>query len=593
MAIPREVIEEILYRTDIESLVGSYVSLKRSGSNLFGLCPFHSERSPSFSVSPGKKMFYCFGCGAGGDAITFVMKAENLDYVDAVEFLAARAGINIPKDGKTEMGMSRKRVFDMNLEAAKFFRNCLFDPKHGQEGLRYLTESRGLSPAFIKHFGLGYSPNDFGLLTNHMKRLGYSEEELITGFLCGKSQKTGRPYDYFRNRVMFPIIDVTGNVIAFGGRVMDDSKPKYLNSSDTPGFKKSKNLFALNFAKNHCEESLILCEGYMDVIALHAAGFENAVATLGTALTAEQARMMTKYTKKVLVSYDSDEAGQRAADRAIRILGDVGLDVRILKLPDAKDPDEFIKKFGADRLRSVLGESKTWFDYKADAVFAKHDLSATGGRLKASEEICTIIATCPSQIEREIYITQTAPRLGLTVEVMKNNVSNLVGRMKAAEQKKNLNTIKMSIQNYGDRVNPDAVKNVAANACEEGILGMLLLYEEHRAAVASGKIALSEDDFFTDLGRRIFKAIMELQQSDGGFLFSLLGEHFTPDEMGRIGRMIRARESLSDNGTRVFSEHIERLKQSTRGGGKTSNLDELLRRRRAQHNASKSTPNQD
>lgn len=593
MAIPREVIEEILYRTDIESLVGSYVSLKRSGSNLFGLCPFHSERSPSFSVSPGKKMFYCFGCGAGGDAITFVMKAENLDYVDAVEFLAARAGINIPKDGKTEMGMSRKRVFDMNLEAAKFFRNCLFDPKYGQEGLRYLTESRGLSTAFIKHFGLGYSPNDFGLLTNHMKRLGYSEEELITGFLCGKSQKTGRPYDYFRNRVMFPIIDVTGNVIAFGGRVMDDSKPKYLNSSDTPGFKKSKNLFALNFAKNHCEESLILCEGYMDVIALHAAGFENAVATLGTALTAEQARMMTKYTKKVLVSYDSDEAGQRAADRAIRILGDVGLDVRILKLPDAKDPDEFIKKFGADRLRSVLGESKTWFDYKADAVFAKHDLSATGGRLKASEEICTIIATCPSQIEREIYITQTAPRLGLTVEVMKNNVSNLVGRMKAAEQKKNLNTIKMSIQNYGDRVNPDAVKNVAANACEEGILGMLLLYEEHRAAVASGKIALSEDDFFTDLGRRIFKAIMELQQSDGGFLFSLLGEHFTPDEMGRIGRMIRARESLSDNGTRVFSEHIERLKQSTKGGGKTSNLDELLRRRRAQHNASKSTPNQD
>lgn len=593
MAIPREVIEEILYRTDIESLVGSYVSLKRSGSNLFGLCPFHSERSPSFSVSPGKKMFYCFGCGAGGDAITFVMKAENLDYVDAVEFLAARAGINIPKDGKTEMGMSRKRVFDMNLEAAKFFRNCLFDPKYGQEGLRYLTESRGLSTAFIKHFGLGYSPNDFGFLTNHMKRLGYSEEELITGFLCGKSQKTGRPYDYFRNRVMFPIIDVTGNVIAFGGRVMDDSKPKYLNSSDTPGFKKSKNLFALNFAKNHCEESLILCEGYMDVIALHAAGFENAVATLGTALTAEQARMMTKYTKKVLVSYDSDEAGQRAADRAIRILGDVGLDVRILKLPDAKDPDEFIKKFGADRLRSVLGESKTWFDYKADAVFAKHDLSATGGRLKASEEICTIIATCPSQIEREIYITQTAPRLGLTVEVMKNNVSNLVGRMKAAEQKKNLNTIKMSIQNYGDRVNPDAVKNVAANACEEGILGMLLLYEEHRAAVASGKIALSEDDFFTDLGRRIFKAIMELQQSDGGFLFSLLGEHFTPDEMGRIGRMIRARESLSDNGTRVFSEHIERLKQSTRGGGKTSNLDELLRRRRAQHNASKSIPNQD
>ena len=591
MAIPREVIEEILYRTDIESLVGSYVSLKRSGSNFFGLCPFHSERSPSFSVSPAKKMFYCFGCGAGGDAITFVMKAENLDYVEAVEFLAARVGITIPQNGKTEEGMSRRRVFDMNLEAAKFFRNCLFDPKYGSEGLRYLTEARGLSPAFIKHFGLGYSPNDFGMLTNHMKRLGYTEQELITGFLCGKSQRTGRPYDYFRNRVMFPIIDVTGNVIAFGGRVMDDSKPKYLNSSDTPGFKKSKNLFALNFAKNHCEESLILCEGYMDVIALHAAGFENAVATLGTALTAEQARIMTKYTKKVLISYDSDEAGQRAADRAIRILGDVGLDVRVLKLPDAKDPDEFIKKFGADRLRTVLSESKTWFDYKADAVFARHDLSTTGGRLKASEEMCAIISAVPSQIEREVYITQTAPKLGLTVEVMRNNISRLIGKKKAAEQAKNLNTIKMSIQNYGDRVNPDAVKNVTANACEEGILGMLLLYEEHRAAVANGKIELSAEDFFTELGKRIFEAIMTLQRSDGGFLFSLLGEQFNTDEMGRIGRMIRAREDLSDNGTRVFREHIERLREATKGGGKTTNLDELLRAKRERLSSQKKPTN--
>ena len=580
MAIPREIIEEILYRTDIESLIGSYVSLKRSGSNLFGLCPFHSERSPSFSVSPSKKMFYCFGCGAGGDAITFVMKAENLDYVEAIEFLASKVGITIPQDGKVEMGMSRKRVFDMNREAARFFRDCLFNPKYGTEGLRYLTEKRGLSTAFIKHFGLGFAPNDFGMLMNHMKRLGYTEEELITGFLCGRSQNTGRPYDYFRNRVIFPIIDVTGNVIAFGGRVMDDSKPKYLNSSDTPGFKKSKNLFALNYAKNHCEESLILCEGYMDVITLHAAGFENAVATLGTALTAEQARIMTKYTKKVLISYDSDDAGQRAADRAIRILGDVGLDVRILKLPDAKDPDEFIKKFGAERLRSVLNESKTWFDYKADAVFAKHDLTATGGRLKASEEICAIIATSPSQIEREVYITQTAPKLGLTVDVMRNNVNRLMSKMKATEQAKNLNTIKMSIQNYGDRVNPDAAKNVTANACEEGILGMLLLYEEHRAAVASGKIDLSTADFFTDLGRRIFEAIMALQRSDGGFLFSLLGENFTPDEMGRIGRMIHARESLSDNGTRVFREHIERLREATQGSKKTTNLDELLRAKR-------------
>ena len=589
MAIPREIIEEILYRTDIESLVGSYVTLKRSGSNCFGLCPFHSEKSPSFSVSPGKKMFYCFGCGAGGDAITFVMKAENLDYVEAIEFLAARVGITIPADGKSEVGMSRKRVFDMNLAAAKFFRERLFDPKYGKEGLQYLTEQRGLSVGFIKHFGLGYSPNDFGMLTDHMKRLGFTEEELVTGFLCGKSQKTGRPYDYFRNRVMFPIIDVTGNVIAFGGRVMDDSKPKYLNSSDTPGFKKSKNLFALNFAKNHCEDSLILCEGYMDVIALHAAGFSNAVATLGTALTAEQARIMTKYTKKVLVSYDSDEAGQRAADRAIRILGDVGLDVRILKLPDAKDPDEFIRKFGADRLRAVLNESKTWFDFKVDAIFAAHDLETTGGRLKASEAICSIIATVPSQIEREVYITQTAPRLGLTPDVMRNSVERTMARARAGEQAKNLNSIKMSIQNYGDRVNPDAVKNVTANACEEGILGMLLMYEEHRAAVACGKVELRAEDFFTELGRRIFEEIMRLHNSEGGFLFALLGETFTPDEMGRIERMIQARDKLTDNGTRVLREHIDRLRAANAGAQEKRDLNDVLMAKRKQISDKKSS----
>ena len=300
MLIPREIIEEIVARTDISDLIGSYVSLKRAGSNMHGLCPFHSERTPSCTVVSKSNSFYCFGCGAGGDSISFVMKAENLDYPSAVEFLAARAGVNIPQDRNeiAQMGMSRQRVFEMNLAAAKFFRENLFDQSTGREAMQYLAEQRKLSPTIIKRFGLGFAPNDFLALTKHMKKLGFSEQELIDGFLCGKSQK-GNLYDYFRNRVIFPIIDVTGNVIAFGGRVMDDSKPKYLNSSDTPGFKKSKNLFALNYAKNHCSEQIILCEGYMDVIALHAAGVENAVATLGTALTSEQARMLTGQVIKV------------------------------------------------------------------------------------------------------------------------------------------------------------------------------------------------------------------------------------------------------------------------------------------------------
>lgn len=578
--IPREVIEEIVYRTDIEQLVGSYVSLKRTGSNLLGLCPFHNEKTPSFTVTPAKKMFYCFGCGAGGNAITFVQKAENLDFVQAVEFLAQRAGVAIPRDEKYQReAMSRNRLYDMNREAAKFFRACLNDPQYGKEGLAYLREERRLSDAVVKHFGLGFAPNNFGMLTNHLKGLGYTEEEMITGFLCGKSPKTGRAYDYFRNRVIFPIIDVTGNIIAFGGRVMDDSKPKYLNSSDTPGFKKSKNLFALNYAKNHCEDKLILCEGYMDVIAMHAAGFQNAVATLGTALTPEQARLMTKYTKKVVVSYDSDEAGQRAAERSIKILSEVGLDVRILKLQGAKDPDEFIKKFGADRLKLALDESRTWFDFKSNAVFAKYDLTAAGDRVKASNEICNIIAGVASPVEREIYVTHVAPTLGLTPEILKNSVEREIRKRREEEERKELQNIKLSVRNYGDRVNPDAVRNVAANAAEEAILGMLLMYDEHREAVKNGKIELSPNDFFTALGRRIFEKIMELHSSEGGFSMIIMGEDFNADEMGRIQKILQMRESLTDNGTRVLVSNVEALKNAKRkesGGG----LEDIIKAKR-------------
>ncbi len=580
--IPREVIEEILYRTDIVELVGSYVTLKRAGSNMQGLCPFHSEKTPSFSVSPSKNFFHCFGCGAGGDVITFVKKIENLDYPQAVEFLARRAGITIPTDGTQEKGLSRNRVFEMNLEAAKFFRNCLFDERYGKEGLSYLVENRRLSMATIKRFGLGFAPSDFGLLTSHLKKFGYKDEELVEAFLCGKSQKTGRPYDYFRNRVIFPIIDVSGNVIGFGGRVMDDSKPKYLNTSDTPGFKKSKNLFALNYAKKHCAEELILCEGYMDVIAMHTAGFENTVATLGTALTSDQARMMTKYTKKVIVCYDSDEAGQRAADRAIKLLGEVGLEVRILKLSGAKDPDEFIKKYGADRLRAMLTQSRTWFDFKWNAIAEKYNLSSPADRIKASGEAIGIISGVYSAVEREVYIVQVAKALELPADVIKNNVEHEMRKRRAEVKRKEGQDARASIHNYGDRVNPDAVKHVAANAAEETILGLMLLYEDHRSAVAKGKISLSADDFCTALGKRMFEAIMALQASEGGFLFSLLGEDFTTDEMGRMQKYMQERSELTENGTEVFAKSVESLKKINEKTKQKESMDiaALLARKR-------------
>lgn len=562
MLIPREIIEEIVARTDISDLIGSYVTLKRAGSNMNGLCPFHSERSPSFTVFTSTNSFYCFGCGAGGDAITFVMKAENLDYPSAVEFLANRAGITIPhdKDDIGSNGMSRKRVYEMNLAAAKYFRENLLDGNVGKEALGYFVGNRKLSMTTVKHFGLGYAPNNFFGLTDHMKKLGFSEQELIDGFLCGRSQKSGKLYDYFRNRVIFPIIDVTGNVIGFGGRVMDDSKPKYLNTSDTPGFKKSKNLFALNFAKNHCSEQLILCEGYMDVIALHEAGFENAVATLGTALTQEQARMMTKYTKKVILLYDSDEAGQRATDRAIKILTDVGMDVRILKVVGAKDPDEYIKKFGANRFRALLGESRTGFDFKVSRALSGLDLQIPDDKIKASNAICDIIAESPSSVEREIFLAKASEILNLPVDVLKNNVERTVHKRMNERRRNESKEAQMSIKNIGDRINPDAVKFVSANAIEENILGMLLIFDEYRQGVASGKIELSADDFVTSFGRKVFESIMEIQKSSEEFLPAMLGQYFSADEMGRLEKMRQNRLLLSENGREVFDTSVSSLK---------------------------------
>ncbi|MBE6697491.1 MAG: DNA primase [Ruminococcaceae bacterium] len=564
MMIPREVVEEVRRRTDIVELIGSYVTLKRAGSNFGGLCPFHSEKTPSFTVFPDSESFYCFGCGAGGDAITFVMKNENLDYPSAVEVLAARAGIQIVKEQeKSTGGLTRKRVHDMNKDAAKFFHQCLLAPI-GAEGLKYLTEKRGLSMALIKHFGLGFAPGSFNMLTDYMHKKGYTDAELAQGFLCGISQKNGRAYDYFRNRVMFPIIDTAGNVIAFGGRVMDDSKPKYLNSSDTPAFQKRKNLFALNFAKNHSTDRLILCEGYMDVISLHAYGFENAVATLGTAITPEQARLMTKYTKQVIICYDADEAGQRAAVKAMEVLGQVGMDVRVLHVNDAKDPDEYLRKFGDARFRRLIEGSRTEFSYKSEKIFAKYSMDIPEERIKASEELCALIAATPSKVEREIYASMVADKLKISIDSLKNDIERTRSKKLRALKQKESKDAGLSAKGYGDRVNPDTARNVQAVAAEEAIIGLLMLYPEHRKMITSGTIALTEEDFFSALGKRAFARIMKMEQEEGGFSYSLLGEDFTPDEMGRLQSMLQKRRALAENGTAVLRASVTTLLEQKR-----------------------------
>lgn len=573
--IAREIIDDIVARSDIEQIIGSYVTLKRAGNNLKGLCPFHSEKTPSFTVYPNNQSFYCFGCSAGGSVISFIQRAENLDYVGAVEFLAARAGVSIPQDGQTMRPgeMSRRRVYDMNLAAAKFFRECLLDPTLGGEGLQYLTDNRKLSMATIKHFGLGFAPNSFGLLHDHMRRLGYTDEELIQGFLCGKSPKTGRPYDYYRNRIIFPIIDTSGNIVAFGGRVMDDSKPKYLNTSDTPGFKKSRHLFALNFARNHAADGMILCEGYMDVIALHAAGFENAVATLGTAITAEQARIFAKYTNKVTISYDSDEAGQRAANRAMQLLGEVGLEVRVLRVPDAKDPDEYIRKHGADKFRRVLEGSRSGFQYKLDGILSKYDIGDPEQKIRASDECCQLISGYHSGVEREVYIGQVAKQMALPPEVLKGRVEQMLRKRIRDKKEEERRVAQADIRSVGDRINPDAIKDVQAAAAEEAILGLMLIYPEYRAAAADGSAMLGPDDFFTAFGRRAFEAIVALQNTEQGYSAPALEQSFSAEEVGRLQRMEMRRRSLAENGQGVFKDAIETLKRSSARRADAQNED--------------------
>ena len=560
MMIPREVVEEVRRRTDIVELIGSYVTLKRAGSNYNGLCPFHSEKTPSFTVFPDSESFYCFGCGAGGDCVTFVMKNDNLDYPSAVEVLANRAGITLTREKENNPGgLTRKRVHDMNRDAAKFFHQCLLSPA-GAEGLKYLTEKRRLSMALIKHFGLGFAPGSWNMLTDYMLKKGYTEKELAQGFLCGISQKNGRAYDYFRNRVIFPIIDTAGNVIAFGGRVMDDSKPKYLNSSDTPAFQKRKNLFALNFAKNYATDRLILCEGYMDVISLHAFGFENAVATLGTAITPEQARLMTKYTKQVVICYDADEAGQRAAVKAMEVLGQVGMDVRVLHVNDAKDPDEYLNKFGASRFRRLVEGSHTEFSYKSDKIFAKYSMDIPEERIKAAAELCELIAATPSKVEREIYASMVADKLKISIDSLKNDIERTRSKKLRAMKQKEGKDATLAAKGYGDRVNPDTARNVQAVAAEEAILGLLMMYPEHRRMITEGRVVLTEEDFFSALGKRAFTKIMELEEKEGGFVFTLLGEFFTPDEMGRLQGMVQKRRALAENGTAVLRASVETLR---------------------------------
>ena len=562
--IPKEVIEEVVSRTDIVQLISGYVTLRRAGSNMVGLCPFHSERTPSFTVFPGSNSFFCFGCSAGGDAITFVRRAENLDYPDAVEFLAKRVGVTVIDTDvhETRSRFDRKRLLEMNREAAHFFHSSLFaNTPDAAEAREYLMGKRALSRATVNHFGLGYAPPDYYALTPHLLSLGYTEDELLAAALSRKSEKNGKLYDYFRGRVMFPIIDVQGNVIAFGGRVLDDSKPKYLNTSDTPVFKKHRNLFALNFARGECSERLILCEGYMDVIALHAAGFPQAVATLGTAITPDQARIMSRYSKKVVISYDMDQAGRLAADKATKLLEEVGVEVTLLKLPGGKDPDEFIRNSGPDAFQKVLEGSQSKFDYTLDRTLSKYDLSDPQQKIQALAELRASIAGFASSSEREVYIGVVADKFSIPAKSLREDVDRLIARQRREFKKKEGDALRQSITGFQDRINPEFSRTPGVARTEETVLGLLLLDPNYRALIHKDEPILTENDFLTEFSRRVFCAVRD-RIGDGDWEISALNEDFSPEEIGRIFGMRNRRMQLSDNGDKLFSDCVAALKEA-------------------------------
>ncbi len=580
--IPHNIIEDLKHRSDIVDVISSYVSLKRAGSNMHGLCPFHSERSPSFTVfTGGEPHFYCFGCGAGGDVISFIMRMENLDYRAALEFLAKRAGIVLPEDEKEQVqGVGRKRILEMNLVAARFFRDCLYDEKIGAPARAYL-EKRQLPSAAVRRFGLGYAPASFGALHDHLRKNGFTDEEMVVGYCCGRSQK-GNVYDLFRGRLMFPIIDTAGNIVAFGGRVLDDSKPKYLNSSDTPAFKKSRNLFALNFAKNQASERLILCEGYMDVITLHAAGFENAVATLGTAITPDHARIIRKYTEHAVLAYDSDGAGQNATNKALKLLSEAGVDAKVIRMDGAKDPDEYIKTFGKDKFRALLDESRTRFDFRIESVLSAHDIRIAEEKIKAGKILCEEISQVYSGVEREIYAAKVASALGLDPKTVLSDVNAAIRRRARQEKKDRAGELYRKGMGISDFVNPDFARQPKAARTEETVLGLLLLHKEYRLRPVDGK-ALSDADFTTQLGKRLFAAVTAGEEA-GGFDLGVLSEEFTQDEVSRAVKMFSSRQKLSDNGPLVFDTSVRALREATdlvRKDGDEEDYLRILNKRRS------------
>lgn len=551
MALSDSFLQELKMKTDIEDVISTYVTLKRRGATLVGLCPFHNEKTPSFTVYPATQSFYCFGCGAGGDAITFLKKIENLDYLDAVKTLAQRAGLQMPQEGFDDsLSKRRRRILEMNREAARFYHSVLLSPE-GKVGYDYYI-GRALSAATINHFGLGFAPNRWDALLKHMRAKGYQPAELVDAGLARKGQKGY--YDNFRNRVMTPIIDVRGNVIAFGGRVLDDSKPKYINTGDTLVYKKTNELFALNFAKDSKEDALILCEGYMDVIAMHQAGFTNAVAGCGTALTTEQVRLISRYAKEVILTYDADEAGQKALQKAMTLFDQTDVKVRIPALVGGKDPDEIIRTYGRDKFKGMLEGASNETEFRLLALRRQYNLATTQGKIDFIGGALQILATLPP-VEQDLYVSRLSEELGVERQNMKVQLQDLVARQGNRREKREFKRIVQENMRKTARETMATDASLRKLRAEDRLISLLLRYPD------CSRLCKDFDPQWLTPGfaQRVFTLILQrLENGDGTELMDLR-DRLTDDEMGRLSGII-ARGGESADAKQEFSDCLQTIR---------------------------------
>lgn len=550
MAIPDDFKRELSERSDLGEIAGRYMTLKRSGRMLQGLCPFHSEKTPSFYIYTDSNSYYCFGCQKGGDVISFIEQVENLDFMEAVKFLADKAGMTVPEDGMDSGRINiRRRVFEQNRAAAMFFYEQLYT-KEGREALKYLHD-RGMTDESIKRFGVGYAPDSWDALSKHLMNSGYRGDEIITAKLAFQN-RYGKPCDFFRDRIMFPIIDLQKNVIAFGGRVYKPGATggKYVNTAESPVYTKGENLYGMNIAKNSKGDEIILCEGFMDAIAMHQAGITNAVASQGTAVTRKQAKLIAKYAKRVIIAQDGDEAGQNSIKRSIPEMQAEGLEIRVVVIRGAKDPDEYIKKYGAEKFKQLISESSSGTQYLIDSIRSKYDMGTDAGRVNFLKEVSKLLSTLDS-IERDIYTSRIATELGVEKNAIFVQIKKETRKKNESESREEFRKLSAQATGRADEVNTERRNNVKAAKLEEDIIACLFKNPDYYSLIRD---KLPKEKFVTSFNRTLYSAVV--QQIENGIqpTFSTMTEHLTDTEISSLVRIVNTTQN-----TRMTKEEFSRL----------------------------------